>query len=83
LLREGVKHLSPDSAYRRFFVPTHDLTDSQLTYLTTLDHHRVVPRDAVAHIHKVLARAALRMMRINMRAETPLSVNVLSNTIGD
>jgi GNAT superfamily N-acetyltransferase len=40
LLREGVRHLSPDSAYRRFFVPTPDLTDSQLTYLTTLDHER-------------------------------------------
>jgi GNAT superfamily N-acetyltransferase len=40
LLREGVKHLSPDSAYRRFFVPTADLTDRQLTYLTTLDHQR-------------------------------------------
>jgi GNAT superfamily N-acetyltransferase len=40
LLREGVKHLSPDSAYRRFFVPTAHLTDGQLTYLTTLDHQR-------------------------------------------
>ena len=29
----------------------------------------VVPRDAVAHIHADLADAALRMMRINMRAE--------------
>jgi GNAT superfamily N-acetyltransferase len=39
-LREGVKHLSPESAYRRFFVPTAHLTDGQLTYLTTLDHQR-------------------------------------------
>jgi len=31
----------------------------------------VVPHDAVAHIHEDLAGAALRMMRINMRAETP------------
>jgi nicotinamidase-related amidase len=38
----------------------------------------VVPRDAVAHIHEDLAQAALRMMRINMRADTPLSENVLS-----
>jgi nicotinamidase-related amidase len=38
----------------------------------------VVPRDAVAHIHEDLAQAALRMMRINMRANTPLSENVLS-----
>jgi GNAT superfamily N-acetyltransferase len=40
LLREGVKHLSPESAYRRFFVPTAHLSDGQLTYLTTLDHQR-------------------------------------------
>lgn len=38
----------------------------------------VVPRDAVAHIHEDLAQAALRMMRINMRADTPLSENVFS-----
>ncbi|MDX6696739.1 MAG: hypothetical protein QOE65_136 [Solirubrobacteraceae bacterium] len=29
----------------------------------------VVPTDAVAHIHEDLARAALRMMEVNMRAE--------------
>ncbi len=29
----------------------------------------VVPRDAVAHIHSDLARSALRMMEVNMRAE--------------
>jgi nicotinamidase-related amidase len=32
----------------------------------------VVPRDAVAHIHKPLADAALRMMEVNMGAEIPL-----------
>jgi nicotinamidase-related amidase len=31
----------------------------------------VVPPDAVAHIHADLAEAALKMMRINMRAHTP------------
>jgi nicotinamidase-related amidase len=30
----------------------------------------VVPRDAVAHIHEDLAKAALRMMETNMRAQT-------------
>lgn len=29
----------------------------------------VVPRDAVAHIHDDLARAAVKMMEVNMRAE--------------
>ena len=32
----------------------------------------VVPRDAVAHIHKRLADAALRMMEVNMGAEIPV-----------
>jgi nicotinamidase-related amidase len=31
----------------------------------------VVPPDAVAHIHRDLADAALRMMHVNMRAHTP------------
>jgi nicotinamidase-related amidase len=38
----------------------------------------VVPRDAVAHIHEDLAEAALRMMRSNMRAETPSCDEALS-----
>jgi nicotinamidase-related amidase len=32
-------------------------------------YHVTVPRDAVAHIHRDLAAAALRMMEVNMRAE--------------
>jgi nicotinamidase-related amidase len=31
----------------------------------------VVPEDAVAHIHEDLAQASLKMMRVNMSAETP------------
>jgi nicotinamidase-related amidase len=34
-----------------------------------------VATDAVAHIHEDLARAALRMMEINMRAELCLSAD--------
>ena len=30
---------------------------------------RIVPRDAVAHIHEHLADAALQMMKTNMRAK--------------
>jgi len=33
------ERLSPDSRYDRFFGPTPRLTDSQLTYLTDVDHH--------------------------------------------
>ncbi len=40
-------------------------------------HYRVVvPKDAVAHIHPDLARAALRMMELNMRAEVLDSTSV-------
>jgi nicotinamidase-related amidase len=41
----------------------------------------VVPRDAVAHIHEDLAESALRLMRINMRAETPSCDEALSVAI--
>jgi nicotinamidase-related amidase len=37
----------------------------------------VVPPDAVAHIHADLADAALKMMRINMRAHTPSCAEAL------
>ncbi|HYZ80677.1 MAG TPA: isochorismatase family cysteine hydrolase [Solirubrobacteraceae bacterium] len=42
----------------------------------------VVPQDAVAHIHEDLAESALRMMRINMRAETPPSEEALAVAVG-
>lgn len=38
----------------------------------------VVPHDAVAHIHEDLAESALRMMSLNMRAETPSCDEALS-----
>jgi GNAT superfamily N-acetyltransferase len=38
LLREGMKQLSPDSRYKRFFTATTGLSDAQLTYLTEVDH---------------------------------------------
>lgn len=38
-----------------------------------------VPPDAVAHIHEDLARAALRMMEINMRADLTPAARLLSS----
>jgi RimJ/RimL family protein N-acetyltransferase len=38
-LAAGMRRLSPESRYRRFFTPTSELTESQLTYLTEVDHH--------------------------------------------
>lgn len=37
-LRRGFEALSPDSRYRRFLTPMERLSESQLTYLTEVDH---------------------------------------------
>lgn len=39
LLRRGWERLSPESRYRRFLSPMQRLSDSQLRYLTDVDHH--------------------------------------------
>lgn len=41
-LREGLHHLSPASAYYRFFRPKHDLTEPELDYFTNVDFRRHV-----------------------------------------
>ena len=38
-LAAGMRRLSPESRYRRFFTPTSELSEAQLTYLTEVDHH--------------------------------------------
>lgn len=38
-LAAGMRRLSPESRYRRFFSPTSELTAAQLSYLTDVDHH--------------------------------------------
>jgi RimJ/RimL family protein N-acetyltransferase len=38
-LAAGMHRLSAESRYRRFFSPTSELSASQLTYLTEVDHH--------------------------------------------
>ena len=38
-LRRGFERLSPESRYRRFLTPMEKLGESQLTYLTDVDHH--------------------------------------------
>ena len=39
VLRDGFARLSEDSRYQRFLTPIAELTDSQLAYLTEVDHH--------------------------------------------
>jgi RimJ/RimL family protein N-acetyltransferase len=38
-LLDGFHRMSPESRYRRFFSPIDDLGNSQLRYLTEVDHH--------------------------------------------
>ena len=38
-LAEGIRQMSPESRYRRFFSPIERLSEAQLTYLTEVDHH--------------------------------------------
>jgi RimJ/RimL family protein N-acetyltransferase len=38
-LAAGMRRLSPESRYRRFFTPTSELSASELSYLTDVDHH--------------------------------------------
>jgi RimJ/RimL family protein N-acetyltransferase len=45
LLAEGMRHLSERSAYQRFLGPKHELTPSELRYLTEIDF-----RDHVAFV---------------------------------
>jgi nucleotide-binding universal stress UspA family protein/RimJ/RimL family protein N-acetyltransferase len=39
LLREAFERLSPESRYRRFLAPIHELSDAMLTYFSDVDHH--------------------------------------------
>jgi RimJ/RimL family protein N-acetyltransferase len=38
-LADGLRRMSPESRYRRFFSPLDRLSEEQLTYLTEVDHH--------------------------------------------
>ena len=38
-LADGVRRMSPESRYRRFFAPTDELGESELRYLTDVDHN--------------------------------------------
>ncbi len=39
LLTDGLRRLSPESRYRRFFRPLSELSERDLAYLTEIDHH--------------------------------------------
>jgi nucleotide-binding universal stress UspA family protein/RimJ/RimL family protein N-acetyltransferase len=39
LLREAFEHLGPESRYRRFLAPIHELSEAMLTHFSNVDHH--------------------------------------------
>jgi RimJ/RimL family protein N-acetyltransferase len=39
LLHEAFDHLSPQSRYRRFLAPLHELSEAMLTHFSDVDHH--------------------------------------------
>ncbi len=39
VLEDGLERMGPESRYRRFFAPISRLSESQLEYLTEVDHH--------------------------------------------
>jgi GNAT superfamily N-acetyltransferase len=58
-LEKGFEHLSPRSRYRRFFTTLEQLSQRELTYLTTLDHDRheaLVAIDPQTHHGVAIAR---------------------------
>jgi RimJ/RimL family protein N-acetyltransferase len=40
LMSEGLSNLSPEARYQRFFAPVESFSESDLTYLTEIDHSR-------------------------------------------
>lgn len=40
LMAEGLSNLSPEARYQRFFAPVESFSESDLTYLTEIDHSR-------------------------------------------
>src|SRR5215213_3300034 len=71
-LREGIEHLSPSSRYRRFFTPVTDVSDQQLTYLTTLDHDQ---HEALAAVDPGTGRG-VAVARYVLVGDTPPTAEV-------
>ena len=59
-LRRGFDRLGPESRYRRFFSPVDHLTESQLDFLTRVDHH---DHEAIVAIHDGEIRGVARYVR--------------------
>jgi GNAT superfamily N-acetyltransferase len=71
-LREGIKHLSPTSRYRRFFTPATDVSNQQLAYLTTLDHDQ---HEALAAVDPDTGRG-VAVARYVLVGDTPPTAEV-------
>jgi acetyltransferase len=71
-LREGIKHLSPDSRYRRFLTPATHVSNQQLTYLTTVDHEQ---HEALAAVDPGTGRG-VAVARYILVSDAPLTAEV-------
>ncbi len=76
LLAGGLAHLSPESRYRRFLAPIHELSKAQLRYFTEVDHH---DHEAIAALDPVTGEGVgiARFVRLPERpqvAETAVTV---------
>lgn len=73
-LRRAFDRLGPESRYRRFFSPVDHLTESQLDYLTQVDHHN---HEALAAVQDGEIRGVARYVRPapdSPRAEVAVAV---------
>ncbi len=59
-LRRAFDRLGPESRYRRFFSPVDHLTESQLDFLTRVDHH---DHEALVAVHGGEIRGVARYVR--------------------
>jgi len=65
LLADGLRRLSPESRYRRFFRPLNEFSERDLAYLTEIDHrdHEAlagIDPDAIHHASCVFTVSSVR-----------------------
>jgi RimJ/RimL family protein N-acetyltransferase len=58
LLADGLRQLTPETRYRRFFRPVNELADRDLAYLTEIDHHDHEALAAIEREHGQLVGVA-------------------------
>ena len=73
-IRASFERMGPDSRYKRFLSPMDELTESQLDYLTQVDHH---DHEALVAIEDAVGLGVARYVRLERdgpRAEVAVAV---------